>query len=323
MAKGRGMNPYVFFVGCPRSGTTLLQRIADAHPALAVTHETRWIPRWYEKRIGIDEDGFITAALVERVLEHPRFRAFKLPPTDVWTAFDATRPQTYAQFVGTLFDHVARSRGKHLAGDKSPDYALHLATLHDLWPEALFVHIIRDGRDVALSMLEWQKGASQFSTWRADPLTTVAVWWDWHVRVARETAAAFETSLYQQLRYEALVANPEQTCRELCRFLALPFSGDMLRFHEGRMPRNGDPHAKQVWRPVTTQLRRWRDQMAVDDVAKFEAAAGDLLEELGYERETSPTRAALAHAAAIRANFAAEAVARDRVVPRAWELIAV
>jgi hypothetical protein len=61
------VNPYAFFVGCPRSGTTLLGRIGNAHPQLAIVHETRWIPRCFEYREGLTQDGLVTPSLVGRL----------------------------------------------------------------------------------------------------------------------------------------------------------------------------------------------------------------------------------------------------------------
>ena len=67
------MNPYVFIVGGTRSGTTLLQRMVDAHPDLAVIHETHWVPRFYEERIGLTPGGMVTTELVAKLLDDRRF----------------------------------------------------------------------------------------------------------------------------------------------------------------------------------------------------------------------------------------------------------
>src|SRR5258708_32048607 len=76
-------NPYVFIVGCPRSGTTLLQRMADAHPQMAITHESqwfdkRWIVEWLDARRGLTPEGFVTPELISRMVEHPKFFRSKI-----------------------------------------------------------------------------------------------------------------------------------------------------------------------------------------------------------------------------------------------------
>ena len=60
------MNPFVFIVGCPRSGTTLLQRMVDAHSQIAIVPETHWIARWFEKRKGLTPEGFVRAKLIPK-----------------------------------------------------------------------------------------------------------------------------------------------------------------------------------------------------------------------------------------------------------------
>jgi hypothetical protein len=79
------------------------------------------------------------------------------------------------------------------------------------------------------------------------------------------------------------VAQPAEECERLCGFLGVPFDEHMLRFHEGRVRHQPQLDAKKAWRPVTAGLRSWRSDMAPEDLARFEAAAGELLEELGYE----------------------------------------
>jgi hypothetical protein len=324
VGSGGGVNPYVFFVGCPRSGTTLVQRLGNAHPELAVAHETRWIARWYESRIGLTSEGIVTPEFVERLPSHGRFKALKIKPDELVRAYRESKPVRYADFVSTLFDRFAARRGKRLAGDKSPAYVRSLPTLHALWPKAKFVHIIRDGRDVCLSVLDWQQGVSRLPTWEEDPVTTSAVWWDWNVRLGREVGQALGSDLYCELRYEALIADPERECARLCQFLELPFDGAMLRFHEGRMQDDPRLDAKKAWRPVTAGVRSWREQMVRGDVARFEGAAGPLLDALGYERATpSPSEEQVERAARVRDVLADEARARDRPVPAAWQRVAV
>jgi hypothetical protein len=314
------VNPHVFFVGCPRSGTTLLQRLANAHPDLAVAHETRWIAAWYEKRIGLTAEGYVSPEFVERLLAHRRFKALKIKPADVARIYRNCKPVRYAEFVSMLFDRFAARRGKRLAGDKSPAYVRSLPTLHALWPKAKFVHIIRDGRDVCLSVLDWQQGPRQLRTSTDDPITTTAVWWDWNVRLGREAGRQLGPELYQELRYEALIDGVEEECARLCSFLEIPYDSAMLRFHEGRMRDEPGLDAKKAWRPVTTGLRNWREQMAGGEVARFEAAAGPLLNELDYRGEAPPpSDEQIVRAARLRKSFVDDARARRRPVPTAWE----
>jgi hypothetical protein len=317
------MNPYVFLVGCARSGNTLVQRLADAHPELAVMHGTRWIPRWYEKRIGLTPDGRVTKELVERLPRHKRFKALEIGPAELRRMHQEMPDVTYAPFVTALFDRFGKRRGKRLVGDKTPEYTKWLRTLHRLWPQARFVHVIRDGRDVCLSVADWRKGATSFSTWEEDPVATTAVWWELHVRLAREAGRAWGPRLYHEVRYEALVADPAGECAHLCAFLDIPYEDAMLRFHEGRTRTDPGLDAKRRWLPITPGLRSWRSQMPPAHIVRFEATAGDLLDELGYPRGASSLpRDEVRRGAWVRGVYASRARSRGRPLPAAWAMVA-
>jgi hypothetical protein len=300
------LNPFVFLVGCPRSGTTLLQRLVDAHPALAIPPETHWIPKFFLARTGLAADGSVTPALLEELLAHRTFGKLEIGPAEL-EEMGRDRPQ-YAVLVSRLFTRYAAARGKPLAGDKTPGYARQLPLLHALWPHARFVHLLRDGRDVCLSATNWQsklhKLRARFPTWTDDAVGTAALWWEWHVRTASAAGRVLGPGIYYKMWYEALVARPEQECRRLCSFLDLPYDVSMLRFHEGRTVSEPGLDAKHSWQPITPGLRDWRTQMAADDVERFEAVGGDLLEELGYPRGVpQPSPQILAYAAELRERF--------------------
>jgi hypothetical protein len=316
------VNPYVFIVGCARSGTTLLRRMVDAHPQIAITRETHWISKRFERREGVTPDGLVTPELLSRLLSYEKFTRMRLDQDKLEGLVAGEEPVPYAGFVTGVFDLYGKVQGKRLVGDKTPAYVRSIPTLHGLWPDARFVHIVRDGRDVALSAVNWDRSyklANRFSTWTEHPITTAAVWWEWLVRLGCEAGSPLGPDLYHEIRYEALVSEPEQTCEDLCAFLDLPYDEAMLRFHE----RPPDPrfYAKQKrWRPISAGLRDWRSQMDAGEVECFEAAAGDLLDELGYTRAVpDPSGERLENAAAIRASFIRDVLARGERLPGAWE----
>ena len=151
------MNPYVFIVGCPRSGTTLLQRMVDAHPDIAITRQSRCIPNYYEKRKGLTPEGLVTPELVDRLVEERRFKNLEIGREELESLAGSGKQVPFESFVTGIFNHYGAVQGKRLVGDKTPRYVRSIPTLHDLWPETKFVHLIRDGRDVFLSMMNWKK----------------------------------------------------------------------------------------------------------------------------------------------------------------------
>jgi hypothetical protein len=313
-------NPYVFLVGSARSGTTLLRRIVNAHPAIAITRETHWVPRWYERRLGLTPDGHVTPKLLVHLFGYHRFERFGIPRDELAELAYAEPSVSYARFVSAFYDLYGQRKGKLLVGDKTGEYARRLPTLHELWPRARIVHLIRDGRDVCLSVLAWKDrpSASRFSTWSSDRVSTCALWWMRNVALAREAGATLGDR-YHEVRYEELARDPERVCRDLCAFLDLPYDEAMLRFHEGRTRAEPGLTAKQAWLPVTPGLRDWMTQMADPDVERFEAAAGDILDELGYPRRYPALPAdAAEHAAEVRAAFGEDVRRRGVPLPAQW-----
>jgi hypothetical protein len=290
-------NPYVFVVGCPRSGTTLLQRMLDNHPMLAVANDSHFVPRAVED-VPIGEDPPLTPALVEWVRTYRRFHRLGLSHEAVAAA--AARSRTYTEFVGALYTEYGRKRGKRLAGEKTPDYVRHLPRLHALFPWVRSIHIIRDGREVCLSALEWAhdgKGPGKLALWGDEPVAACALWWRWQVVTGRRDGAALGDR-YRETRYESLVARPEETLRDLAGFLGLPDAPEMAAYHVGRTIDRPGLSAKKAWLPPTAGLRSWHADMSRRDRAMFEALAGDLLSDLGYERSIDSLPAEVAEAAA-------------------------
>jgi hypothetical protein len=290
-------NPYVFAVGCPRSGTTLLQRMLDHHPRLAVANDTHFIPHalaGFPQRV----DPPLTLELVSRVRSYRRFPRLGLSDEDVERA--AAGARTFSDFVAGLYSRFGQLRGKQLAGEKTPDYVRFLPLLQALFPRARTLHIIRDGRDVCLSALEWAtetKGPGKLELWREEPVAVCALWWRRNVSRGRNDGPGLGAHRYREVRYETLVSNPVDELEKIAAFLDLPFAPEMAAYHVGRTRDEPGLSAKSAWLPPTPRLRDWRSAMSDRNVELFEALAGDLLAELGYGRATASISPSIAQVA--------------------------
>jgi hypothetical protein len=189
---------------------------------------------------------------------------------------------TIGEALDAVFSAYAAKHGKLRWGDKTPMYLRHLGLIERLFPDAQYVHLIRDGRDAALAFLDMPPGVVT-RTW-AHPRSAAGFACEWRVEVtrARELGRRLGPKRYHELRYEDLVADTETVVRSICDFAAIPFEPQMLEF-AGAVDVSEKPHHQRLLQPPTSGLRDWRTQMADDDVRAFEAIAGDLLGELGYE----------------------------------------
>ena len=283
--------PAPFVVGVGRSGTTLLRLMLDAHPELAIPPESHFIPQLIQatahRQLTAEEAveviasvrqwgdfGFTRAELVDR-----------LAPLEPLHAAAATRG---------FFDGYAERHGKRRWGDKTPIYVEHIPEIAATLEEARFIHLIRDGRDVALSRSTWSEG-------EIGDLAKAARRWRKRIERAREDARGIDR--YLEIRYEDLVLDTEPTLQRVCELVELEFDPAMLTYHQraeerlaelGDLPAQGRKGVREaadrlaIHRftkepPKRERVARWKSEMGARQRQAYEAEAGDLLAELGYE----------------------------------------
>ncbi|HEV3486245.1 MAG TPA: sulfotransferase [Vicinamibacterales bacterium] len=273
--------PPFFIVGSARSGTTMLRLMLNAHPEVAVPPESRFITEMHHSLAfgtgsgtGVDPDRFLGA--LER---HRRFQTWDLPVAAVAAEIaELDGAPTYADAIAAAFRAYARAQGKTRWGDKTPRYVEDIPLLAELWPEARFIHLIRDGRNVALSYADVSFGPKTVG--RAARL--------WASRVSSGCSAgrALGPERYLEVRYEDLVEDAAGQVKVICGFLDLEFDPGMLDYTErarGSVLPRAAVYNPNVMQPPT-QTRAWQTSMPASHVAAFEAVAGELLSDLGYER---------------------------------------
>ncbi len=247
----------------------------DRHSELAVPDESYFVPQLADRHRGrLDVDAF-----VDDLRRLPTLVEWDVPPEEVRARL---RPgATLGEGIAAVYEVYAERRGKQRWGDKTPMYMEHLPLLERLFPRASFVHLIRDGRDAALSFLSMPRGIVT-ETW-AHPRDAAgfACQWQREVRAARSLGRRVGPARYLEVRYEQLVAEPERELRRICAFAGLEFEPRMLEY-AGTVDLSAKPHQQSLARPPTAGLRSWGEQMGAADVAAFEGVAGDLLAELGY-----------------------------------------
>jgi hypothetical protein len=202
-AEGRGLDADrpIFIVGCQRSGTTMLRLMLDSHSRISCGPETRFL-----------ED-------LERIVgpDWKRLSQFGFTQ-DEWL-------QRLRTFFGGIQGDYARSRGKARWADKSPRYALHIPFLSRLFPDAQFVHVIRDGRDVAVSHRK------RFGYWSS---VKSSVKWPRYIEAARSAGADLPPDRYHEVRYDQLVADSEKVLRELLAWLGEEWEPAILDFAKAK-----------------------------------------------------------------------------------------
>ncbi len=302
--------PAPFVLGAGRSGTTMLRLMLDSHSRLAIPPETGFAEE-IERRMS---DGTPLAdAALGAISDCHNGASFGLSRIDLAQAFADLPPgDRSGGGVGlalrAFYRLYAARRGKPRWGDKTPIHTGHVARLARHLPEARFIHLIRDGRDVAASIRDLWFAPSR------DP-AALARWWRETIETARRQASGLPPGRYFEVRYEDLVSHPRRELERICAWIELPFEAGMLEFHtraaerlaelrtvqepDGRLVIEEEErrriHALTLEPPALERIGRFRRLLAEREIAAFEAEAGDFLETLGYpleavDRPTAPVR---------------------------------
>lgn len=278
------MEQPIFIVGCGRSGTTLLRLMLNQSPVLHIPRETVFLPelRKQEELYGDFSKPYQRWFFIRDLQTYKAtsksfsFPVFELTLEEAEAALAETAPTDYPGATASLFQAAARKKGKQYWGDKTPRYVLEVPWLSEAFPDAKFVHIIRDGRDVAASMIK--------AGW-VNSFLKAGCYWQTRVKFGTEAGSVLGTHRYYEIRYEQLVIYPEKTLKDLCSWLNLEYTPMMLQFYEEAsdyvISWKGNTLIKTPINP--SRVCAWKTELSQGQIADFESVAGELLEELGYE----------------------------------------
>lgn len=285
-------HPMPIVVGAPRSGTTLLRLMLDAHRELAIPPETGFLSLEFDDAPDLRGDFF------EKVTGFPRgapnWSDFQIPKAQFWDELLRITPFNIADGLRSFYRLYASRFGKCRWGDKTPGHSFGMRTIEARLPEARFIHLIRDGRDVALSWrpLWFSPGKEMCELAKA--------WAEW-VQVTRNLGRVCQ--YYLEVRFEELVRDPEPVLQTICRFLELDYHECMVRFFEGSAARLAEHGARlsSAGQTIISREQRlqqqaltmhpvegrralhWKHAMSRDEQEEFARAAGSTLSDLGYE----------------------------------------
>jgi Sulfotransferase family len=288
--------PVPFVVGVTRSGTTLLRLMLDAHPELAIPPETHFVPGVIEL---FEAEPQADASLVhETIVGERHWGDFNLDSDQLRARLEGVRRLDASSALRAFYELYAEREGKPRWGDKTPQYLKRMLLIQRALPEVRFVHLIRDGRDAALS---------RSSRLLKEPPPMELVGERWRKRILRARRNARRLPHYMEARYEDLVTDTEPTLVRICDFLAIDFDPAMLEYHtraadrlaemardlpseEGKPLRPAEhrmeAHLLTSEPPTAERVARWKREMTPADA--LEGSAGELLSELGYELSGSP-----------------------------------
>ena len=283
-------SPGIFIVGAPRSGTTLLRLMLDSHEVLAIPPETHFLGDIF----AANESREITPKTMLSLIVHSRrWNDFGIAKEVLQDHLYSCNPFSLSAGVETFYCLYASKFGKSQWGDKTPEYGHLVDKILDGFPGSKIIHVIRDGRDVYLSLRSTWFGQK----WR---VKQHAAYWKEYISFVDQYRSARDRHL--SIRYEDLVLNPSATLRSICAFAGLDYSDELLSYYRTAPERLGElkdyhaPSGRLIQRdqrlaihkltsvpPVISRIARWKSEMTQDEIVNYLSVAGELLAAYGYE----------------------------------------
>lgn len=276
-------NPF-FIIGSGRCGSTLLRLILDGHSRIVMPPETWFLLDWTRR---FDATALLTKSEVEEIIDlttnHCRWPEFEINAVEFQAQARAVQQPTLRSLADLVFDEFRRREGCTRWGEKTPRYFRIIPELAKIFPDARFIHLVRDGRDVAKSFYDrkWLDGCLHRNT---------AEWMKATDAVLRDSSQLGDNR-FLEVRYEDLVLETEATIGRICDFLGEEIEPAMLSW-EGAVADKVPSHELHIHgklhrQPEPADVGRWKRELTPFQVACVEAYIGDRLVDFGYERATS------------------------------------
>jgi hypothetical protein len=277
--------PLVFIVGKERSGTTLLQVMLNAHPAISAPPESRFIILLYRKYGKLRTWTTSTVkAFCDDLFRERLFREFwKVDREALEADLRLTLEKaSFSLFCRIVYAHAFPGKNAAVFIDKNPVYYFFLTELQEIFPDAKFIHLVRDYRANILS----HRQVFQLKSSR-----DIAFKW-LYVNRRIERLKAADRLRFFTLKYEDLVAAPETELRGICSFLGLPYDEAMRDHVKSIYPSFREQDGRQfskihgsLFAPVSgAHVDKWRSELSPKIIADAEAIAGGYAQAMyGYE----------------------------------------
>ncbi|MBI5742120.1 MAG: sulfotransferase [Nitrospirae bacterium] len=255
------MKQPLFILGCERSGTTLLASLLQCS-SYGELVETHFITKYYKHldNYGNLRDKNNLTKLLKDILKTRSVMQWKIR-IDLDRFYEELEEFSYREIVHNLCMKMARKNGNRLWGDKTPHFTLDVDILYEIFPNSKYIFIVRDGRDVALSLLN--------EPWGEHNIFTCAERWNKYNRSNQILEQLNNQKQLFFLRYEDLLDNAEKILRDLYKFID-------EEFHEKEMN-------KLIKGIRKGNYNKWKSTMSERQIKVFENTAADTLKRFGYE----------------------------------------
>lgn len=270
----------IFIFGCPRSGTSLLSKLLNSHPRIAIPYESliyktfyNWLKFYGDLNLPKNRERLLDDILSTGPL------ADWSPYPNRENTLKAIERYDFNGIFEAIVSTWAKDQGKQRWGEKTPAHIFYWRDILSGFPNLQIIHIIRDGRDCALSWKQSRVGPKH--------IYLTAKGWVKHLEEVDKLKNVIDQNSFFEFRYEELLLNTQQALKDMCSFLGEEYAPEMLNFYKDNAVYKTDKqNLKNLARPIiSSNTEKWRTQMTERQLRIFEAVAGSTLERYGYHTE--------------------------------------
>lgn len=288
-----------FIVGNSRSGTTLVAEILKNHSSVHVLNETHFIEEFSNEKKSFEHIArtelfrLINTMLTIQRKDYYRKSEYEIYPMDyarVIALYDAQKTKNFATLNKCFLKSEALKKGKEWGGDQTPRHVFHINEILEMYPEAKFIHMVRDARAILFSQKnKWKAslrhGHPKFEIIRTylnyHPVTTSMLWKN-AIKAGLSAQNKLNSKIILTIRFEDLVNQPQKTITTLCDFLKIPYQAEMPNVSVTLCADKRDEGKKGIDKEIST---RWRSGLSQTEIFLADAIGGDQMRKLGYTTE--------------------------------------
>lgn len=286
----------VFILGNPRSGTSLFRLMLNSHSMINATPECGFLHWWYEKYADWDSSCVTSNRLDEYISDlesSKRIEDWKMDYAQLKEKIVQENPDNYAKLGEIVYVFYGEQKGKKakVIADKNNYYINHFNDLNEIWPDAKYILVVRDGRDVACSYLniETLVTNSPYKPKLSTDIKTIAKEWLTNNKNVLSFSESLNNNQFMVIRYEDFVKDSELYLTKVCNFLGLNFESNMLNYYIKNAKEQDEPLSSLDWKKKTLEkpdkdnIGKYKMELEKQSIEEFNTTATDLLQKFNYE----------------------------------------
>lgn len=268
-------------LGNPRSGTTLLRLMLSAHSKVIVPPEAGFAVWLYESWQG----EFTCSLYVEKLLQTKKIESWNINKKELLAFLNNNNVNDLKEAILYTYKYYGSLAGAEVIGDKNNFYLNHVNTLKVINPNMSYIHIIRDGRDVACSYLELMKKnyTSEYAPKLTTKISEIANEWKLNNQLISNNLKGLNSIT---VRLEDLIENPSKELAKICGLLELEYEEVMLKYYS--QAENFEPVEYDQWKeknkkPLSNDNYKYKRKLTAEQITEFNQIAKKVIHKYGYE----------------------------------------